>query len=196
VATQTQVTVDDVLRLADQGKNFELVDGVLVEMSPTSVIHGELESLISHVFRNHVDARQLGLVVAGDMLFRLDVAGRLARAAGVAFIAADRLPGEQTPLGGFIGAPDLAVEIISPSNTANAIQEKVGHWLSHGTKGVLLVYSSQRSVVLWTAGGAVHLNEDEELDLDPLIPGFRCKVSQLFPRRSPEKASKPKETVG
>ncbi len=181
MVTQARVSVDDVLRLADRDENFELVDGELVPMSPTGVLQGQLEALVCSVLQPYVIEHQLGLVVVGDVLFRLDVAGRLARAADVAFIRSDRLPGEQTPLGAFIGAPDLAVEIISPSNTANEIQQKIGHWLTHGTGGVLVIYPEYRGVVLWKPDGAVSLQGDDEIDLSAIIPGFGCKVSQLFP---------------
>jgi Uma2 family endonuclease len=182
MVTQARVSVDDVLRLAERDENFELVDGELVPMSPTGVLHGQIEGLVYSVLYSHVEEHQLGLVVVGDVLFRLDVEGRLARAADVAFIRSDRLPGEQTPLGAFIGAPDLAVEIISPGNTANEIQQKIGHWLNHGTQGVLVMYPEYRSVVLWKPDGAIRLQGDDVLDLDPIVPGFRCKVSRLFPR--------------
>src|SRR6266852_4197138 len=104
-------------------------------------------------------------------------------AADVAFIRAERLTEDETTLGAFPGAPDLAVEIISPSNLANEIQEKVGHWLDHGTLAVLLVFPERRGVVLWRKSGAGSLTEDDVLDLDPIISGFRCKVGALFPRR-------------
>src|SRR5439155_15796357 len=98
---------------------------------------------------------------------------RLARAPDVAFVSLGRLPPRLDPSLAFPGAPDLAVEIISPSNPAEAVERKVDDWLSHGTRAVLVMYPSQRSAVLWRADGAVRLRADDELDLDPLIPGFR-----------------------
>jgi hypothetical protein len=61
------------------------------------------------------------------------------------------------------------------------VQQKVDDWLTHGTLAVLVLYPRQRGVVLWRLNGAVSLHGDDSLDLDPALPGFRCKVSELFP---------------
>jgi len=182
MATQTAATVEDVLRLADQGERYELIDGELVEMAPTSFGHGDVELRIGRVFGDHVDRYQLGTVVVGEVLFLLDRAAGLARAADVASVRRERLPLGRMVTGAFVGAPDVVVEIISPGNTANEIQQKIDQWLTHGTLAVLAVYPEQRSVVLWRENGAVILRGDDELNLDPAMPGFRCKVSDLFPR--------------
>jgi Uma2 family endonuclease len=181
IVTPTRLTADDVLRLSEQGKFYELVNGELVPMSPTGFRHGQIEVLVSLPLNQWVTEHRLGVVVVGDVLFYLDRAAGLARAADVAFVRADRLPAEETPLGAFIGAPDLAVEIVSPSNTALEIHEKIGQWLSHGTLGVLVIYPELRSAVLWKRDGARRFGADEEVDLDPIVPGFRIKVSALLP---------------
>src|SRR5579884_2990600 len=181
MATQAKLTADDVLRLADQGKRYELIDGELVEMSPTGSEHGGIEAHAGWVFTNHVQPRRLGLVLVGEPLFQLDPERGIARAPDVAFISRERLRGRRLPKGAFSGAPDLAVEIISPSNTADGIRRKVEDWLSHGTLAVLLMYPDPPGVVLWRESGAIALGADDVLDLDPALPGFRCKVRDLFP---------------
>ena len=181
MATQTAAIVDDVLRLAAEGHRYELVEGELVEMAPTGLEHGGIEIHVGWVFTNHVNPRRLGRVVGGEALFQLDPAGRLARAADVAFIRRERLHGRPLPKGAFVGAPDLAVEIVSPGNSASEIQQKVVDWLSHGTLAVLLMYPDNQSVVLWRESGAIALRSDAEIDLDPALAGFRCKVGDLFP---------------
>jgi len=85
-------TVDDVLRLADAGCRFELVGGELVEMSPTGFGHGDVELRVGRRLGDFVDRHRLGKVVVGEVLFQLDANGRLARAAGVAFVRRDRSP--------------------------------------------------------------------------------------------------------
>ena len=149
-------------------------------MSPTGLEHGDVEMFAGWVFNNYVIPRRLGKIVGGEVLFRLDPAGALARAPDIAFIRRERLHGRDLT-GPFDGAPDLAVEIISPSDSAKDVEQKVETWLSHGTLAVLIMYPGSRSVVLWRASGAVRLGGDDVLDLDPALPGFRCSVHELFP---------------
>lgn len=180
MSTRTILTADDILRLSEQGRHYELVDGELVEMSPTSFRHGQIESRVVRRLADHVESGQLGEVVVGDVLFVLDRDAGLYRAADVAFVRHERLRG-QTLTGAFDGAPDLAVEIVSPGNTAEEIQRKVGDWLDHGALAVLLMFPDDCKVVLWRGNQGMTLGESDVLDLDPSVPGFRCPVADLFP---------------
>jgi Uma2 family endonuclease len=180
MATRTQATVDDVLRLASAGERYELIDGELVPMSPTGPEHGDIEGFIAWVFNNHVLPRRLGKVWVGEPLFRLDIAGTLARAPDVAFVRRERLLGIDLKVP-FVGAPDLAVEIVSPGDSGKELQRKTETWLAHGTLAVLVIYPDSSSVVLWRESGALRLSGDDVLDLDPALPGFHCPVRDLFP---------------
>jgi Uma2 family endonuclease len=187
MATQTRATVDDVLRLAAAGERYELINGELVPMSPTGVEHGDLESYAAWVLNNHVLPSRLGKVLVGEVLFRLDPDGSLARAPDIAFIRRERLRGVDLS-GAFDGPPDVAVEIVSPSDSARDVQAKVQTWLAHGTKAVLVIYPDTESVVLWRDNAAITLNGEEILDLDPALPGFRCPIRELFPPALDESA--------
>ena len=180
MATETIATVDDVLRLASAGQRFELIDGELVGMAPTGLGHGDHERRIGQRLGQYVDEHELGLLVVGEVLFRLDAEGRLARAADVAFIRRDRLPPEVDEDSVFDGPPDLAVEIVSPGDRAAEIERKVDDWLTHGTRLVLIVYPRGRRAILARAEGSVTLRGDDLLELDAALPGFRCPVSDLF----------------
>jgi Uma2 family endonuclease len=180
MATRTRATIDDVLRLSAQGERYELIDGELVPMSPTGLEHGDIEMYAGTVLNQHVLPRKLGKIVGGEVLFRLDPAGDLARAPDIAFIRRERLRGIDRS-GPFSGAPDLAVEIISPGDSARDLETKVETWLSHGSLAVLVMYPDTQSVVFWRPSGAVRLRGDDVLDLDPALPGFRCPVRALFP---------------
>jgi Uma2 family endonuclease len=180
MATRTRATVDDVLRLAAAGERYELIDGELAPMSPTGVEHGDIEIYAGWVLSNYVLPRKLGKVVGGEVLFGLDPEGTLARAPDLAFIRRERLRGIDLT-GPFNGAPDLAVEIVSPGDSAKDLQRKTETWLAHGTLAVLLMYPEARSVVLWRDSGAIRLSGDDVLDLDPALPGFRCVIRDLFP---------------
>lgn len=181
MVTRNRATVEDVLRLASAGERYELVDGELVEMAPTGFGHGDLEWHIAWVLGSHVREHQLGKIVVGEVLFQLDTEGRVARAADVAFVRREHLPSRELDHRPFRGAPDLAVEIVSPGDSAEDVQRKVDDWLEHGTLAVLVAYPRERRVALWKRSGGVILQGDDEVDLDPVLSGFRCRVSDLFP---------------
>jgi Uma2 family endonuclease len=181
MVTGTRATVEDVLRLGAQGEHYELIDGELVPMSPTNLEHADIESHIGWVLRNYVLPRRLGKVLVGEPLFGLDREGRLARAPDVAFISRERLRTQPDLRSAFVGAPELAVEIVSPSNTAEDVFRKVHEWLANGTLIVLVVYPVQRGVDVWRENGAVSLRDDDDLNLDSAVPGFACMVKDWFP---------------
>jgi Uma2 family endonuclease len=180
MVTQTRATVEDVLRLAAAGERYELIDGELAPMSPTGFEHGDVEMYAGPIFANHARSRRLGKVVGGEVLFRLDSAGTVARAPDIAFVRSERLRGVDLT-GPFIGAPDRAVEIISPGDSAKDLQKKVETWLTYGTLAVLVMYPETGSVIFWRSTGAVRLSGDDVLDLDTALPGFRCPAHELFP---------------
>ena len=181
MATRARATVDDVLRLASHGQRYELVDGELVAMAPTGFGHGDLEAHVAWVLRAHVVERRLGKIVVGEVLFQLDLEGRLARAADVAFVRQDRLPPRESEHRPFIGAPDLAVEIVSPGDSAEDVERKVADWLEHGTLAVLVVYPTTRRIALRRPDHSVVLQGADEVDLGFVVAGFRCTVRDLFP---------------
>ena len=181
MSVRTRATVDDVLRLASRGERYELVDGELVAMAPTGFEHGDIEWQVGFVLGTYVRERRLGTVVVGEVLFQLGPSGGLARAADVAFVCQERLPAHSDRAGVFHGAPDLAVEIVSPNETAENVQRKIYDWLEYGTPLVLIMYPTTRQVALWNRNGGAIFRAEEELSLDGVLPGFRCRASDLFP---------------
>jgi Uma2 family endonuclease len=176
----TRLTADDLLKLPrGKGKRYELVNGELREMAPAGYRHGKDASRIDSLIRNYVAPRRLGDVLGAEtgFLLRPDHV----RAPDCAFVAAGRLPAGPDPVGYAQLAPDFVVEIISPGDTASDVQEKIVDWLQSGTFVVWAVYSSLREVVIWRGlGQAERKSGEDELDAEPAIPGFRCKVSELF----------------
>lgn len=177
----TPGTIEDVLELAAHDESYELIDGVLVEMVPPGFEHGGVEGQAYWVVRSHVEPRRLGFVVVGDVLFRLDPQARYGRAADVAFVRRDRIPRGERIRGAFPGAPDFAIEVISPGNAAAEVQEKVDQYLRFGTSAVLLLYPDTRRAVLWRSNGAQAFGPDDEVDLGFVVPELRVRVGDLFP---------------
>src|SRR5207249_1322794 len=101
--------------------------------------------------------------------------------ADVAFIRADRIPREGLPKGFWEGAPDLAVETISPSDALENVEEKVDAYLTAGTRAVVVLNPRRKTITTHRAGqnpSVQHIGET--LQLDDVIPGFSCPVASVF----------------
>ena len=150
-------------------------------MAPTGFGHGRVELHVGMILSAFAREHRLGEVVVGEVLFQLDTAAHVARAADVAFLRHDRVPTDPLEAGAYHGAPDLAVEFVSPSESAENIQHKIVDWLEFGTSLVLMIYPTTRQVALWNRNGGAIFRGDAEISLDPVLTGFRCRASDLFP---------------
>ena len=136
--TNQPFTAEALLAL-DDGFRYELVRGELRKMSPAGSNHGYLAGNLSAELRNHVRAYKLGKVYAAGTGFKLEADPDTVRAPDVAFVSQERLERTGPVTGYWPGAPDLAAEVVSPSNTYSGVEEKVSEWLNHGTRLVLVV---------------------------------------------------------
>ena len=164
-------------------RSCELVEGRIFEMSQHSGEHGEIESQLHYRLAGHVYANQLGRVASGDIGFVLErhPEGRdTLRGIDIAFISFDKSP-EPLPRSAVPFAPDLAVEVVSPSNTAADIHLKVRQLLRAGTTLVWVVYPETRSVEAHTDDGAMTYAEDDTLHAGDVLPGFTVRVGDIFP---------------
>ena len=184
-AEKTLLTADDLEALSAatlDGTRYELIKGELRTMPPVNFEHAMITAQIALVLGNHVNPHRLGVVLAGDPGFTLERSPDTVRAPDVAFFAAARVP-QPRPTRGFPElVPDLVVEVVSPSQTAAEIEEKVQMWLAIGVKLVLTVYPKTRSVTVRSPNSARVLLEQDDLEGGELLPGFACRVGDLFPR--------------
>jgi Uma2 family endonuclease len=180
MATQkTLYTAEDLLRLPDTGKRYELVRGELLEMAPTSFGHGRVTGHAFFRLFTFVQENDLGEVLTGEPGFRLQRNPDTVRAPDIAFVSKDRIPAD--PRGFPDLAPDLVVEVVSPNDTAAELQVKVGEWLRAGTRMVLVMYPDSRLVAVYRSLNDVRvLTEDDVLQGEPVLPGFSCPVRDLF----------------
>jgi Uma2 family endonuclease len=173
-------TAEDLLALGEEAR-YELIEGRLVLMSPTGFLHGDVALALAAALRAFVHPRRLGRIVVGEVGFVLRRNPDTVRAADIAFIRADRLPPEGLPFGFFEGAPDLAVEILSPFDRYPDLLRKVSQWLEAGTRLVWVVDPARRTVTAFQFDGTLRLlNESAELDGGDVLPGFRHPVRDLF----------------
>src|SRR6266496_3229822 len=118
MATRMRLTADDLWRMGSGDVRRELVDGEVVEMAPAGGVHGQVTALVASRLLQFVRAQGGGFVVAGDVGFILALVGdpERVRAPDVAFVSATRLPEGRVPERFIRAAPDLAVEVLSPSD--------------------------------------------------------------------------------
>ena len=175
------VTADELLGLAGDGKRYELIEGALFETSPAGTEHGRIAMKAGVMLYRFVRPRRLGEVFAADTGFVISSEPDTVRAPDVAFVAADRIPSSGVPAGYMRLAPDLVVEVVSPSDAASDLQSKVYAWLDAGCRLVWVVYPATRSVTIFRSRHDVRaLSEEDTLDGSPLFDAFNLGVRELF----------------
>jgi Uma2 family endonuclease len=177
-----KLTPDDLLRLPDRGKGFELVDGELQELNvsyQSSYVAGQV---FFHL-QAHVGPRRLGWVSPEGTSFRCfpDDPDRVRRA-DTAFHALARLtPAQAAAEGHCTVVPDLAVEVVSPNDLADDVNEKRVEWLAAGARLVWVVFPVQQEVLAFRAdGSSAVFRHTDALTADPVLPEFRVPVADLF----------------
>jgi Uma2 family endonuclease len=171
-------------------RNCELINGVLVE-KPLGYPESSLAAWIITLLSNFVHQRDLGNVAGESGSTRL-MPG-LVRIPDVSFISWDRLPERMIPSEPILGlAPDLAVEVLSPSNTKQEMDLKVREYFLSGTRLVWLVDPRKRCVRVYTAPDQPRLvKEDQTLDGGDVLPGLNLPLCEMF-ARTPRNASRKK----
>ena len=149
-------------------------------MSPSGFSHSAIGARFCGRLSNFVEAGRLGVVVGADGGFLISRNPDTVRAPDVGFVRQDRVP-SPLPVKFWDGAPDLAVEVISPSDTALAVDEKVQDWLDAGTEEVIVINPKQKSVKVFRSGGTASvLRGDDVPEALESVPGFRCEIAELF----------------
>jgi Uma2 family endonuclease len=181
LATKPFVTFDQYLDQPDRAR-FELVDGELVEIN-VSNLSSHVAFQISAALGEYCRTKNLGRFFNSEALYRcFPNRPNTVRKPDVSFIRRERLPidwAEQTYLS---VAPDLAVEVVSPNDSAYDVDEKTEQYIAAGVKLVWVVNPEQRLVHIHRGDGTVaKLAEKDVLDGEDVVPGFRCPVVDIFP---------------
>jgi len=172
---------------------YEVVDGQLVEKPPMGVLESTLASLLIELMGPYARNMELGQVFS-EVLFDLRPSVHGSRRPDLAFLSAAKWPlnrrGPETESWPII--PDLAVEIVSPSNHAAKLLEKVREYEQAGVRLVWVVYPSAREVHVFDAGDRSvvrRLQVGDRLKGEPVLPGFELDLAMLFGDEEPEKAT-------
>ncbi len=175
------MTAEELLKLPRGRARYELVKGELITMSPAGEEHGAVIMNLAVPLGQHIKANNLGTIYGAETGFKIRTDPDTVRAPDIAFVRRERI--EQTGIGkGFReGAPDLVVEVVSPGDTYEEVSAKVEEWLGAGARLVWIVSPKRRRVTVYDSsdGGKIYA-EDNELDGGDVVPGFRCKVSEIF----------------
>jgi len=175
------LTSEQYLALPDQyDKNGnrikdELIAGEIVRMPPASRIHDRIKNRINRILARYLDAHpevrldtlvEIGAEVTNQDVFVPDVS----------VMSIQRLSSDKRV---FQGTPELAIEVVSPSDTAKHVKRKVDVYLANGSQSVWVVYPDSQSVVIHTASSIRELKAAQVIE-DPLLPGFSTAVSAFF----------------
>jgi Uma2 family endonuclease len=173
-------TESDVIELHDhQDRLCELIDGTLVEKT-MGWEESELALIIARLLSNFVAENRLGKVFGSDGMFRLEP--EHIRIPDVAFIRKERFVGRTLSRGAFweLGC-DLAVEVISPSNTRREMERKLEDYFAAGVQLVWYVYPKTREITVHSSlSQSQTLRGDDLLDGGTVLPGFAVTVEQIF----------------
>lgn len=179
-ASPKPVTVEDLLRDFHDVR-CNLLEGKVHEMSPPGFEHGSIEVRVGYLLSEVVAKHGLGLVVVGDVGFVVQKDPDTVLGADVAFVRQDRVAAVGVTEKYFPEAPALAVEITSPGDTANDVDDKVRRWLAAGCETVWVVYPRGKSVTVYRSLDDVHiLTGDAVLDGGEVVPGFSHPISKFF----------------
>jgi Uma2 family endonuclease len=179
--TLQRSTASELFEMPDDGFRYELVKGELRKMSPSGGEHGVVVVNVTLLVGQHVKKNHLGVCCGAETGFKVASDPDTVRAPDLAFVSRERIPEDGVPKKFWALAPDLAVEVLSLGDTYSEVLGKVEDWLDAGVRAVWIVDSKRRSIRVYRSlTDVTRLSEDDELDGGEVVPGFRCKVSEIF----------------
>ena len=181
VTKKNWVTAQQLAEMPDDGYRYELVRGEIRKMAPTFEEHGLVSANIAGDLIPYVRNNSLGRVIIAETGYLLESNPDTVRAPDVSFIRQDRVspPGQRST---FVqGAPDLAIEVLSPSNRSGPMAEKVADYLAAGCPMVVVIDPVLRTATVHRPGQEPRvLSEADTLDGGDVVPGWQMPVGEIF----------------
>lgn len=172
------ITGEELLEMGDIGP-CELIDGRIVPMSPTGGEHGISELNLGSELRSFVRQRQLGWVMTGEVGIYTRRNPDRVRGADVAFISKERLP--ERPTGFLEIAPELVVEVISPTDRWQEVHEKIEEYFAIGVNWVWVVEPASQAVRIYRSVTKMQkLSQGDTLTGEGALAGFTLSVAEIF----------------
>ena len=163
----------------DDDRLYEIVRCEPVEKNPMGILQNLVCSALSFYLQLYVRQQRLG-TVASETLFVLDEANKLERRPDLAYVSRQRWQ-RPTQTGAWTVVPDLAVEVISPTNRAPEVLQKIDEYFAAGVRLVWVIYCEPRKVYVYRSDMDIRvLAPQDTLDGDDVIPGFSLPVAKLF----------------
>jgi Uma2 family endonuclease len=177
--TARLVTAGEFEKLPVADHRYELVDGRVVRMTPVGFRHGRVVMAFGLLLGAHVKGRKLG-VVCTEVGFQLTSNPDTVRAPDLAFVEQQRIPSTD-PKGFWPGAPDMAVEVLSPDDRRSDIDRKIEEYLARGVRLAVVLDPDKNSATVYRRlTPPIVLRDEQTIDLDDVVPGFRCTVREVF----------------
>jgi Uma2 family endonuclease len=174
MSTKTLISVAEFDRLEEDEFRYELDEGELITMTRPRLRHACIEGNLYFALRSYLEQNRIGVALGADILYVLGPATKRAPDVSVIFRTVD--PDQEIQ-----GAPDIAAEILSPSNIRRAMQRKLGQFFAAGCKLAWIIDPKARTIEVWESATAPSrvLRESDSLET-PLLPGFALPVAKLF----------------
>ncbi len=182
---KTKITEADLLRLGAQDIWFEVIDGEIIEMQPVGVQHSDIAGNTYDILKPFASTHKLGVVRMDSLIFVLHVDKeegiRKTRIPDVSFVRRGRLSKDFDRSRPFPGAPDLAVKVVSPDESAGEVLAKIRDYFAYGTDEIWVLYSEQKELHQYIRGEkGSHIFTAEDDFASVLFPGLSIKIADLF----------------
>lgn len=177
------VTAEELLKMPDDGVRRELVKGELKEMAPAGDEHGYLVLRIASRLERYVDANKLGRTYTAETGFRIASDPDTVRAPDAAFVSRERVGAAGRVAGYRSGAPDLAVEVVSPDDRHSEVLDKALDWLQAGCRMVLVADPARRTATVYRSREDIRVltaETGDAVDGADVVPGWRLDVAEIF----------------
>ncbi len=181
IATEKTIWTDEAfMALPDDGDRYEVVNGELIKMGNSGMEHGNLGTFLGGALEFYVRPRKLGATFDSSTAFKMKSGNK--RSPDISFAAKERLKGlKKLPKGFFDGAPDLAIEVLSPSNTFEEIHGKLVEYFESGCRLAWVINPDEESVLVYRKPQPEKLLKiTDSLDGEEIVPGFSLAIAELF----------------
>jgi len=174
-------TAEDMYHVPRDGHKYELIQGELI-VSPAGMQHENIAAKLILELGIYLRSNHLGEFFTSSVGYNLPSGDVLSP--DVSYVRLEQLPGGESPVGFGQFAPDLAVEIVSPSDSLTLVEEKVELYLSNGTKLVWIINPKLRRATVYRPDGTASvIRADGAFDGEAVLPGFRCALADILPGR-------------
>ena len=181
VVARKPVTAEELFMMPNDDVRRELVGGKVRTMAPAGNVRGRIAMSLAASLFQHGRENGLGIVLAAETGFKISSEPDTVRAPDVAFVNRGRIEEVGEVEGYWPGTPDLAVEVISPSDLYTEVEDKVADWLDSGTGMVLVVSPRNRTVAVRRPPMEITvLGESDTLDGAGVVSGWSLPVRDVF----------------